>query len=64
MNAPPLTVRAIRAVAVEVPLRFVLGTSAAAVRAAPLLLVDVETEEGITGALTFFVTCVPRRRPS
>jgi mandelate racemase len=49
-----LTVRAIRAVAVEVPLRFVLGTSAAAVRAAPLLLVDVETEEGITGRTYLF----------
>ena len=54
MNAPHLTVRAIRAVAVEVPLRFVLGTSAAAVRAAPLLLVDVETEEGITGRTYLF----------
>jgi mandelate racemase len=27
----------------------VLGTSAVAVRAAPLLLVDVETEQGVTG---------------
>jgi mandelate racemase len=49
-----LTVRGIRAVAVEVPLRFVLGTSAAAVRAAPLLLVDVDTEEGITGRTYLF----------
>ena len=31
-----------------------LGTSAAAVRAAPLLLVDVETEEGITGRTYLF----------
>jgi mandelate racemase len=54
MSAPALTVRAIRAAAVEVPLRFVLGTSAAAVRAAPLLLVDVETEEGITGRTWLF----------
>ena len=46
---PPLTVRAVRATAVRVPMRFVLGTSAAAVREAPLLLVDVETEEGVTG---------------
>lgn len=30
-------------------MNFVLGTSAQAVREAPLLLVDVETEEGITG---------------
>ncbi|MDB5808975.1 MAG: Mandelate racemase [Betaproteobacteria bacterium] len=49
-----LSVRAIRATAVEVPMRFVLGTSAAAVRAAPLLLVDVDTEEGITGRTYLF----------
>jgi mandelate racemase len=46
---PPLTVRAIRSVPVEVPLNFVLGTSADAIRAAPLLLIDLETEEGVTG---------------
>jgi mandelate racemase len=44
-----LTLRTVRSTAVEVPLRFVLGTSAGAVRAAPLLLVDVETEQGVTG---------------
>jgi mandelate racemase len=49
MNAPVLTVRSLRATAVEVPMTFPLGTSAATVRAAPLLLVDLETEEGITG---------------
>lgn len=46
---PALTLRAVRSTAVEVPLRFVLGTSAAAVTVAPLLLVDVETEQGVTG---------------
>ena len=30
-------------------MRFALGTSAAVVRAAPVLLVDVDTEEGVTG---------------
>ena len=49
MNFPQLTIRAIRARAITVPMTYVLGTSAQAVRAAPLLLVDVETEEGITG---------------
>ena len=49
-----LTLRAIRAVAVEVPMRYVLGTSAAAVRRAPLLLVDVDTEEGVTGRTWLF----------
>jgi mandelate racemase len=50
----PLALRAIRTTAVEVPMKHVLGTSAAAVRAAPLLLVDVETEEGITGHAYLF----------
>ena len=44
-----LRLRGVTCTAVEVPLRYVLGTSAATVRAAPLLLVDVHTEEGIDG---------------
>jgi len=48
-SLPALTLRSVRTTAVEVPLRYVLGTSAATVRAAPLLLVDVETEQGIVG---------------
>jgi mandelate racemase len=51
---PDLTVRAVRATPVEVPLNFVLGTSADVVRRAPLLLVDVETEEGVTGRSYLF----------
>lgn len=54
MSGNALTVRAIRTVAVEVPMRHVLGTSQAAVRAAPLLLIDVETEEGVTGRSYLF----------
>src|SRR4029078_10387500 len=49
-----LTIRAIRTTAVEVPMKHVLGTSQAAVRAAPLLLIDLETEEGITGRSYLF----------
>jgi len=49
-----LTVRALRGAPVEVPLNFVLGTSAVAVRKAPLLLVDLETEEGVTGRTYLF----------
>jgi mandelate racemase len=37
-----------------VPMRFALGTSAATVREAPLLLIDIETEEGITGRSYLF----------
>jgi len=51
---PDLTVRAVRATAVEVPLNFVLGTSQGALRRVPLLLVDVDTEEGITGRTWLF----------
>jgi mandelate racemase len=51
---PALTVRAIRATPVEVPLNFVLGTSAAVLRKVPLLLVDLETEQGITGRSYLF----------
>ncbi|MGH7185300.1 MAG: enolase C-terminal domain-like protein, partial [Pseudomonadota bacterium] len=49
MTPPKLTVRNIRAVGVKVPMTYTLGTSAGTVREAPLLLVDVETEEGVSG---------------
>jgi mandelate racemase len=52
--APGLTIHSIRHRAVSAPMRFALGTSAQAVRAAPLLLVDLETEEGITGRTYLF----------
>ena len=51
---PRLTVRAIRATPVEVPPNFILGTSRGAFRQVPLLLVDVVTEEGITGRSYLF----------
>lgn len=46
---PALTVSAISAVGVEVPMSFALGTSRGRITNAPLLLIDVETAEGITG---------------
>ena len=51
---PALTVRAIRSTPVEVPLNFVLGTSQGALRQVPLLLIDLETEEGVTGRCYLF----------
>jgi mandelate racemase len=51
---PALTVRAIRATPVEVPLNFVLGTTMGAFRQAPLLLIDLETEQGVTGRSYIF----------
>ena len=49
MNPPQLTIRGVRATAIQVPLNYVLGTSAQALREVPLLLIDVETEEGVVG---------------
>jgi mandelate racemase len=51
---PALTVRAIKTTPVEVPLNFVLGTSQGALRQVPLLLIDLETEEGVTGRSYLF----------
>jgi len=45
MEVPDLRVKSIRAVPLMVPLNYVLGTSAGAVRSAPLLLFDLETHE-------------------
>jgi len=44
-----LTVRAVRTVGVEVPMTYVLGTSRGRITKAPLLLIDVETDQGVTG---------------
>ena len=49
-----LTIRAIQAIPVEVPMKRPLGTSAAAVPSAPLLLVDLQTEEGVIGRSYLF----------
>ncbi|WP_158932487.1 enolase C-terminal domain-like protein [Acidisphaera sp. S103] len=49
-----LTLRDISCRAVRVPLVFTLGTSAAIVRAVPLLLVDLSTEDGPAGRTYLF----------
>jgi mandelate racemase len=54
MNVPTLVIRSIRSVAVNAPMTIPLGTSAATIRSAPLLLLDVETEQGITGRAYLF----------
>jgi mandelate racemase len=54
MAIPRLVIRSILARAVEVPMKLPLGTSAATIRSAPLLLIDVATEEGITGRSYLF----------
>lgn len=49
MDLPRLTIRSVRAVPVVVPMKYALGTSAVTVRNAPLLLVDLDTDEGVRG---------------
>src|SRR5262249_4936752 len=49
MTVPLLAFRAIRSAAVGVPMTYALGTSRGVITKAPLLLIDLETEEGITG---------------
>jgi len=53
-NVPELTVRSARTTPILVPMKYALGTSAARVTEAPLLLIDLETEEGITGRTYLF----------
>src|SRR5258707_13909478 len=48
-NPPLLTIRAVRSVGVEVPMTYALGTSRGVITKAPLLLIDLETEAGVTG---------------
>ncbi|MCC6778500.1 MAG: mandelate racemase [Hyphomicrobiales bacterium] len=53
MSPPPRhiapTFRSLRCVPVEVPMSYALGTSRGVITKAPLLLIDLETEEGVTG---------------
>lgn len=50
----PLTLRGVTTRAVQVPLTFALGTSAAVVRSVPLLLLDLQTGEGPVGRAYVF----------
>ena len=52
--SPRLTVRALRATGVEVPMTDALGTSRTTIAKAPLLLIDLDTEEGVTGRAYLF----------
>jgi mandelate racemase len=57
MSAPVLHVRDLRARAVHVPMKRPLTTSTGTVSTAPLVLIDLDTEEGITGrAYVFCIT--------
>lgn len=55
MNAhPPLTIRDLRVRAAHVPLRIPLQTSSGTIHIAPLALIDLLTDEGVTGSTYLF----------
>jgi mandelate racemase len=62
MMTAPLTLRSVQARAVEVPMARPLGTSAQTMTSAPILLIDMETEEGIVGRAYLF--CYMRIAPA
>ena len=53
-SAPKLTVRGLSSTAVELPMTVPLGTSRGIISKAAFLLIDVHTEEGITGRSYLF----------
>ena len=53
-TTPTLTIRSLRTAAVHVPMTRALGTSARRMDMAPLVLIDLETEEGVTGRAYVF----------
>ncbi len=54
ITAPALTLRGVKLRAVRVPMRRPLATRVVIIEQATLLLIDVETEEGITGSAYLF----------
>jgi hypothetical protein len=49
-----LTIRSVEALLVVVPMRRALGTSAVGIAEAPLVLIDLQTEQGVTGRAYLF----------
>src|ERR1700760_4505853 len=54
MQHPQLTIRGLRARAVDAPLANPIRTAVGEVPSAPLVLVDITTEEGVTGRSYLF----------
>ncbi len=53
-EARTLTIHRLRMTPVLVPMNYALGTSRARITSAPLLLIDLETQEGVTGRSYLF----------
>ncbi|MGQ0674741.1 MAG: enolase C-terminal domain-like protein [Rhodospirillales bacterium] len=64
MPAPQLHVRSLMARAVLAPMRRKLATASGQVDRAPLILIDLGTEEGVTGVSYLFLPSLPALRPT
>jgi len=53
-TTPTLTIRSLRTTTVHVPMKRALGTSARRMDIAPLVLIDLDTDEGVTGRAYIF----------
>ncbi len=60
---PELTIRTLEVRAVDVPMQRPLTTSGGVVHTAPLALIDLKTEEGITGCSYVFCYTPMALRP-
>jgi mandelate racemase len=63
VQSPTLTIRRLHTIPVLVPMRYALGTSRTRVTSAPLLLLDLETEQGVTGR-SYLFCYVPAAAPA
>jgi len=62
-GSPAITIRNIRARAVIAPLKAPVRTASGTIPSAPLVLIDVETEEGVTGHAYIFAYTPPALAP-
>ncbi len=63
MTSAPLSIRSLRARAVAAPMRRVLTTASGGVDKAPLVLIDLQTDQGIAGHSYLFVPSMAALRP-
>src|SRR5579864_966474 len=59
MTLPKLTIETVRARAVIAPLKRPVRTAVGSIEAAPLVLIDLQTREGITGSAYIFAYLPP-----
>jgi mandelate racemase len=63
MSSAPLKIRSLRARAVAAPMRRLLTTASGGIDKAPLVLIDLETDQGITGVSYVFLPSMAALQP-